>query len=104
MIASGGGRATWNDKGYYFAEAGEFAWIDMYEKIAAEVKKQGYIKDDTLQKFTVEQGDELASGYGKTWFGSSSSLVYWFADDLQGLQLSLPRETSKETIWLEAGW
>ena len=44
MAASNGSRATWNDQGYYFAENGEFVWRDMYTKIAAEAKKQGYIQ------------------------------------------------------------
>jgi len=62
-----GGRATWNDQGYYFTEAGEFVWSDMYAKIAAEVKRQGYIQDDALQTFTVEKGDEVIPFGGKKW-------------------------------------
>jgi hypothetical protein len=68
VTAAGGGRATWNDEGYYFAEAGEFVWVDMCKKIAAEVKKQGYIQDDSLQVLTVEEGDKATPNGGKKWY------------------------------------
>jgi nucleoside-diphosphate-sugar epimerase len=65
--ATAGGKATWNDQGYYFAEAGEFVWGDMYKKIAQQTKKQGYIDDDSLRTYTVEQGDEATPNGGKKW-------------------------------------
>jgi hypothetical protein len=40
----------------------------MCKKIAAEVKKQGYIEEDGLQMFTVEQGDEITPNGGKKWY------------------------------------
>ena len=63
--AAGGGKATWNDEGYYFAEAGEFVWGDMCRKIAEEVKKQGYIERDGLVMYTIEEGDEVTPNGGK---------------------------------------
>jgi hypothetical protein len=41
----------------------------MYEKIAAEAKKQGYLEDDSLNSFDVEQGDKITPNGGKKWSG-----------------------------------
>jgi hypothetical protein len=67
LTAAGGGRATWNDEGYYFAEAGEYIWGDMQKAIAAEVKEQGFIQDDSLQAFTVKQANDVIPAGGMKW-------------------------------------
>lgn len=64
---SGGGKATWNDKGYYFAENGEFRWGDMAQKVAKEVQKQGYIETADLDRLTMEAADKEIDNGGKKW-------------------------------------
>jgi hypothetical protein len=64
----GGGDATWDDKGYYFAESGEFVWGDMAKKIAKEAKKQGLIDSaDDIEELTLEQANEITSNGGYKW-------------------------------------
>jgi nucleoside-diphosphate-sugar epimerase len=77
VVATNGGRATWNNEGYYFTEAGEYVWRDMMKKIAAEAKKQGYIQDDSLKPLTVEDGDSITPNGGKKWFVSPARIFSW---------------------------
>jgi len=62
-----GGDATWNDKGYYFCESGEYVWEDMAKKIAAESKKQGFIKTDEIDHLSKEEADELTPHGSAKW-------------------------------------
>ena len=62
-----GGDATWNDKGYYFSESGEYVWEDMAKKIAAELKKQGFIKTDEIDHLSKEEADELTPHGSAKW-------------------------------------
>lgn len=62
-----GGEATWDDKGYYFTESGEYVWGEMATKIAREAKKQGLIKSDEVQKVSKDQADEMTSHGSAKW-------------------------------------
>lgn len=63
----GGGDATWDDKGYYFAENGEYVWGEMAAKIAKEAKKQGLIDKDGVDSISKEEADELAPHGSAKW-------------------------------------
>lgn len=55
--AAGGGKATWNDDGYYFAENGSFVWKDIFHDITKIAKDKGLIDGDETPSLSP---DELA--------------------------------------------
>lgn len=57
--AEGGGKATWNDNGYYFAEKGEFQWGDIARKVTQEAHKQGYIQTAEVDRLEAQEVDKL---------------------------------------------
>jgi nucleoside-diphosphate-sugar epimerase len=56
--AVGGGNATWNEDGYYFAENGSFVWKDVFQEIARIAKKKGLIESEEIPSISA---DELAA-------------------------------------------
>jgi nucleoside-diphosphate-sugar epimerase len=44
--ASGGGKATWDEQGYYLAENGSFAWGDVFQQMTKIAHKKGLIPSD----------------------------------------------------------
>ncbi|KAF2275188.1 NAD dependent epimerase/dehydratase family protein [Westerdykella ornata] len=58
-LTAGGGKATWNDEGYYFAEAGEFVWGDLAKEIAKAAKDKGYIETSEVDAISTEEADKL---------------------------------------------
>lgn len=69
--AEGGGRATWNDKGYYLAENGPFAWGDICRALAQEAFDKGYIKTPEVESLESEQTTEILR-MGRVAWGSNS--------------------------------
>jgi nucleoside-diphosphate-sugar epimerase len=65
--AKGGGDATWDDKGYYFSESGEYVWGEMAAKIAAEAKKQGLIEKDGVDSISKDDADQMTPGGSAKW-------------------------------------
>lgn len=57
--ASGGGQATWNQEGYYFAENGEFRWGDIFQGIADIATEKGLIDSNATTILTPEELTEL---------------------------------------------
>ena len=55
--AAGGGKATWNEDGYYFAENGSFVWRDIFHDITRIAKDKGLIEGDKTPSLF---SDELA--------------------------------------------
>ena len=55
--ASGGGKATWNENGYYFAENSSFVWKDVFQGIARIANEKGLIDSDETPSLST---DELA--------------------------------------------
>jgi nucleoside-diphosphate-sugar epimerase len=53
--AAGGGKATWNDEGYYFAENGSYHWKDVFKNIASIAKKEGLIDSDETPILSPEE-------------------------------------------------
>lgn len=57
--AAGGGAATWNEKGYYFAENGSFIWKDIFQSLATIAKKKGLIDSDETPSLSAYELTEL---------------------------------------------
>jgi hypothetical protein len=57
--ASGGGKATWNEDGYYFAENGSFVWKDIFQGIARIANKKGLIDSDETPSLPADELTKL---------------------------------------------
>lgn len=58
-LSQGGGKATWNDEGYYFAENGEFVWGDVARAVAKAAKDKGFITSADVESISIEEADKL---------------------------------------------
>lgn len=54
-----GGKATWGQDGYYFAENGEHTWGTISQLIASAAHKQGFLSSDEVVTVTIEEADQL---------------------------------------------
>ncbi|KAF3034297.1 hypothetical protein E8E12_002245 [Didymella heteroderae] len=54
-----GGKATWNDEGYYFSESGTFVWGDIGKAIAKIAHEKKLIKTAEVDTITAEEADKL---------------------------------------------
>ena len=68
---AGGGDATWNEKGYYFAENGEFTWGNIAKLVAAAAHEQGFIPSDEVVAMSPEQISKFAP-FGPVIWGANS--------------------------------
>lgn len=66
-LSQGGGRATWNEEGYYFAENGEFVWGDVARAVAKAAMEKGFIKRDDVESIGVEEADQLTEAGSYLW-------------------------------------
>ncbi|KAI9929800.1 hypothetical protein ASPWEDRAFT_48029 [Aspergillus wentii DTO 134E9] len=57
--AAGGGQATWNDKGYYFAENGSFVWGDIQRAVAKAAYEKKLIPSPDVETLPDAQVAEL---------------------------------------------
>ncbi|KOS44563.1 hypothetical protein ACN38_g4514 [Penicillium nordicum] len=69
--AEGGGKATWNDGGYYLAENGSFVWGDICRAVAQAAFDQKYIKSPEVESLDGKQTTEIL-GMGRIAWGSNS--------------------------------
>ena len=69
--AAGGGKATWNDEGYYLAENGSFVWGDIQRKVAEEAFAQKFIKSPEVESLDDTQTLDLHPAGIYAW-GSNS--------------------------------
>lgn len=53
--AAGGGKATWNEDGYYFAENGSFVWGDIFHDITRIAKDKGLIEGDKTPSLSEDE-------------------------------------------------
>jgi hypothetical protein len=58
-LSPGGGKATWNDEGYYFAEAGDFVWGEVGQAIAKIAKQKGLIETSDIDNLSIQEADKL---------------------------------------------
>lgn len=69
--AAGGGKATWNDEGYYLAENGSFVWGDIQRAVAQAAFDQKYIESPEVDSLDDKQTTEILSVGLYAW-GSNS--------------------------------
>ena len=55
----GGGNATWEPEGHYFAENGGFVWGDVAKAIAKNAHKKKLIHTVEIENVTSEETDKL---------------------------------------------
>ncbi|KAL4807754.1 hypothetical protein BDV18DRAFT_135972 [Aspergillus unguis] len=69
--AAGGGKATWNDKGYYLAENGPFVWGDVQRAVAKAAYEKKLIPSPDAEPISDAEVSEL-NNFGLYAWGSSS--------------------------------
>ncbi|KAL2810349.1 hypothetical protein BJX63DRAFT_434397 [Aspergillus granulosus] len=57
----GGGKADWNEHGYYFVENGHHVWKDLAKAVAEDGYKKGYFNSDKVDVLSVEETLEVQS-------------------------------------------
>jgi nucleoside-diphosphate-sugar epimerase len=86
----GGGKATWNDKGLYYVENGEFVWGDISKRIAEAAEKKGLIKTAELDNVDQKEADELRA-IGSYLWGTNSRCKGLRAKKLLGWTPKMPK-------------
>ncbi|KAH8655997.1 hypothetical protein BGZ60DRAFT_459059 [Tricladium varicosporioides] len=66
----GSGKADWGEKGWYFVEGGECAFIDVAKATVKEMAKRGMISGEELDVLTAEEAKELHP-YAELLWGSN---------------------------------
>ncbi|KAL7274861.1 hypothetical protein RUND412_002223 [Rhizina undulata] len=69
--ANKGGKATWGEEGYYFAENGEEAWGETTKNIAKKAKEKGLLKSDAIASLNNEEIEKIHQ-YGPLFWGTNS--------------------------------
>ncbi|KAJ5752094.1 hypothetical protein N7520_009011 [Penicillium odoratum] len=69
--SEGGGKATWNEEGYYFAENGSFVWGDIQRAVAKAAFDLKYIQSPEVDSVDGEQTTEILQ-WGVYAWGSNS--------------------------------
>lgn len=70
-LSPDGGKATWNQEGYYFAENGEFCWGDIGRKIADIAFKNKLINHEGIDNVSKEEADQMRP-FGSYLWGTNS--------------------------------
>ncbi|KAJ4394063.1 hypothetical protein N0V93_003280 [Gnomoniopsis smithogilvyi] len=92
------------DHGYYFCEAGSFAWGDVAKWIADELVKQGFMAEPKVEETTVEYVAKLGFYAGATWGLNSKSFAKRARQYLGwkptkgGLKEIIPNAVSSEAV------
>ncbi|KAF4548746.1 NAD dependent epimerase/dehydratase-like protein 4 [Elsinoe fawcettii] len=99
----GGGKATWGEKGYYFAESEEFFWGDVSDWVLEEVKNLGLAKISDVKELNKEEAIK-ATGGGHILWGANSRCKAIRAGKLLGWQPARHsvREEVKDAVQVEA--
>lgn len=66
-----GSKATWNEKGYYFAEDGDFVWGDVGRKIGQVAFEKKLINNEEIDNVSKEEADKLTP-WGSYLWGTNS--------------------------------
>lgn len=82
-LSPDGGKATWNDKGYYFAESGEFSWGDVGKQIAKLAFDKKLINSADVDHVSKEEADKM-TGFGSYLWGTNSRCKAIRANKLLG--------------------
>ncbi|KAJ5986511.1 hypothetical protein N7451_010876 [Penicillium sp. IBT 35674x] len=101
--SQGGGKATWNDEGYYLAENGSFVWGDIQRAVAQSAFEQKYIQSPEVEVLDGEQTKEILSAGIYAW-GSNSRGHSLRARKLFGWEPKQPKliELVPEIVAIEA--
>ncbi|CAI7576837.1 unnamed protein product [Penicillium pancosmium] len=101
--AEGGGKATWNEEGYYFAENGSFVWGDIQRKVSEEAYAQKFISSPAVESLDEKQTTEILSVGLYAW-GSNSRGRALRARNLFGWEPKQPNliDLIPEIVSLEA--
>lgn len=78
-----GGKATWNDEGYYFSETGAFAWGDIGKAIAKIAHEKKLIDIAEVDTITADEADKLTPMGSYLW-GTNSRCKALRASKLLG--------------------
>ncbi|KAJ4354058.1 uncharacterized protein N0V89_005791 [Didymosphaeria variabile] len=93
-LQPGGGKATWNEEGYYFAENGSFQWGDISHQIAKIAKDKKLIETADVDILPVEEANKLVRG-ARFLFGTNSRAKAVRARELLGWT---PRQKSLKDL------
>ncbi|KAK1145740.1 hypothetical protein N8T08_003978 [Aspergillus melleus] len=101
--AAGGGKATWNDKGYYLAENGPFVWGDIQREVARVAYEKKLIDSPEVEPLPDSEVTAL-NQFGLYAWGSSSRGHSLRARKLLGWSPSRPslKELIPEIVDIEA--
>lgn len=66
-LSPDGGKATWNDKGYYFAENGEFVWGDIGRNIAKIGHEKKLFNTADVDVVSKDEADKLRAAGSYLW-------------------------------------
>ncbi|KAL3294501.1 fumarylacetoacetate hydrolase [Colletotrichum asianum] len=72
---SGGGKATWDDEGYYLAENGSFSWGDVERAVAQAAFEKGLIKTSELDVLDWDGTDKVDPASPYKWGSNSRGLA-----------------------------
>lgn len=70
---SNGGAATWGPEGYYFVEAGEFAWKEVASHLAQILHSQGKITTSDVDPIPVDEALKFHPWAPVLWGGNCRS-------------------------------
>ncbi len=62
-----GGKATWNEYGYYSPETGSFSWGNIARAIARVAHERNFISTAGVDKIFAEEADRLITMGGYLW-------------------------------------
>ncbi|RLL99782.1 hypothetical protein CFD26_106916 [Aspergillus turcosus] len=68
-----GGAATWGPEGYYFVEAGEFAWKEVASQLAEILHSQGKITTSDVDQLPVDEATKFHPWAPVLWGGNCRS-------------------------------
>ncbi|KAJ6002293.1 hypothetical protein N7499_001843 [Penicillium canescens] len=88
--SEGGGKATWNDEGYYLAENGSFVWGDIQRAVAQSAFEKKLISSPDVESLDAAQTTEVFVA-GKYAWGSNSRGISLRARKLFGWNPQKPK-------------
>ncbi|PVI07642.1 NAD(P)-binding protein [Periconia macrospinosa] len=71
-LQPGGGKATWNEKGYYFTETGPIVWGDVSKAVVKAAVDRKLITNTEIDNLTGDEANELLPPYGAYVWGTNS--------------------------------
>lgn len=82
-LSPDGGKATWDDQGYYFTESGAFSWGDIGQQIAKIALDKRLINSAEVDHISKDEADKLTNAGSYLW-GTNSQCKAFRANKLFG--------------------